>query len=336
MPGLPPSPSAPDPRAWDALAEAGGNLFATHAWASTWWDHHGGGGSLHVLCDDAADPRVVLPLHVTGRVVRTARLVGHGPADRLGPACAPEDRELAGRLLREAWTSGGLPADVLLLQDVPVAEGWWGTVGGRRVRSEPSPVLALEPGTDWEGFLAGRSRNFRSQALRKPRSLARDHRVEERVADEATLEEDLAALLDLHARRWGPGSAFLEERQRAFVADFAAVALGRGWLRLRVLRVDGRPAAAYLGFRFGGADYFYQLGRDPALDRESVGFVVLVSAVRDAVEAGSAEFRLLRGDESYKDRFATGSDDVCSVAAGRGPRGRPVVAAVAAARARRG
>ena len=89
--------------------------------------------------------------------------------------------------------------------------------------------------------------------------------------------------------------------------------------------VDGRAAAAALGFRFGPDFYCYQFGRDPGLDRESVGFVLLVHLVRAELESGAEEFRLLRGDEGYKQRFATDDGAITTVALPRGLRGRAAV-----------
>ena len=84
----------------------------------------------------------------------------------------------------------------------------------------------------------------------------------------------------------------------------AAAALARGWLRLWIERVDGKPAAAYYGIRYAGSEFFFQSGRDPAFDRLSVGSVLLMRVLEDACEAGVSEFRFLAGDESYKLRLA--------------------------------
>ncbi len=69
------------------------------------------------------------------------------------------------------------------------------------------------------------------------------------------------------------------------------------------------------------------------MDRESVGFVLLVHAVRDALESGAREFRFLRGDEDYKYRFADADAPVGTCAVPRGVRGRAAVALAARRRA---
>jgi hypothetical protein len=84
----------------------------------------------------------------------------------------------------------------------------------------------------------------------------------------------LDTLMRLHAARWGAGA--FEGTAGAFHRDFAHRALDAGWLRLWLMEVDGRPVAAWYGFRFGGVDAFYQSGRDQSWDRYSVGSQLLV------------------------------------------------------------
>ena len=103
----------------------------------------------------------------------------------------------------------------------------------------------------------------------------------------------------------------------------------RGWARLWLLEVDGAPRAAWYGFRFGGADSYYQAGRDPAWERQSVGFVLLVHTIRSAVEDGLAEYRFLRGAEPFKYRFANADPGLVTVARANGALGRATVTTAA-------
>jgi len=315
----------PDPALWDALALRARNLFASHLWASTWWETYGEGATPHVLVDDPVAPRVVVPLCSRGRVLRQVRWIGHGPADLLTPACDPADLPLAAGLLAGVLESRRPPADVVLLEDCPVGTPWWSGSPPRTVRGEVSPVLRVEPGLGWEGWLATKSRNFRGQATRKARALERDHDVVVRLATAETLDDDLASLFALHAARWQGESPMLDPRQRRFTEVFARRALERGWLRLWSMDVDGRCVSSLLAFVFGPDVYCYQFGRDPVLDRESVGFVLLVHAVRDAIGSGALEFRFLRGHEDYKRRFADDDAPVETLAWSRTRRGRAAV-----------
>ena len=113
----------------------------------------------------------------------------------------------------------------------------------------------------------------------------------------------------------------------AFHLDFARAALARGWLRLWLLELDGQPVAAWYGFRYAGCEWYYQMGRDPRRDRQAVGFVLLCHTMRDAFDAGVREYRLLRGDEEYKDRFATHDPGLATVAVARTPAAHAAIAA---------
>ena len=130
----------------------------------------------------------------------------------------------------------------------------------------PGSIIA---GASWEDYLASRSRNLRSQVRRKTKALERDHDAVFRLAEEATLEADLATLVDLHERRWRGrgGSGALGEAPRRFHSGFAAAALRRGWLRLWILELRGEPAAALYGWRVGDRYSYYQAGLDPAYER---------------------------------------------------------------------
>jgi CelD/BcsL family acetyltransferase involved in cellulose biosynthesis len=153
-----------------------------------------------------------------------------------------------------------------------------------------------------------------------------------RLADDPErLREDMETLLSLHQARWQADSAALAGRSAAFHHEFAALALQRRWLRLWLAEVEGRAVAAWYGFRFAGAEWYYQAGRDPAWDRSSVGLVLLAHTLREAINDGLREYKLLRGGEAFKYRFASGDAPVVTLAVARGPRGRAAAAAAATA-----
>ena len=132
--------------------------------------------------------------------------------------------------------------------------------------------------------------------------------------------------------RWrAAGGSRAFTNREAFHLDFAAQAFELGWLRLRFLDVDGRSVAALYNIRFGGAEYFYQAGRDPdpELDRTSVGLLLHAHAIREAIGDGLREYRMLRGDEPYKHRFADRDPGLTSVSWARTARGAVVQPGVA-------
>jgi len=314
-----------------ALAARACNPFASREWIQTWWQHFGAGRepTVGVLRDGAGGLQVIVPIYVWRRhPLRMARFIGHGPADYLGAVHAPADREAAAGALAD--TLDGANCHALLAERLPGAsplpKGWTGYA----LLEESSPVLALEAGS-WDEFLASRSSNFRQQVRRRERNLARDHELRFRLTENRDkLDEDFATLGRLHTARWGKHApnAFAGADQ-PFHRDFAALAFERGWLRLWTMELDGRPVACWHGLRFGGMEWYYQAGRDPAFDSRAVGFVLLAHTVREAMADGMTAYNFLRGDEPYKDRYGPAPLRVRTCVAGHGIRGR--AAAVAAA-----
>jgi CelD/BcsL family acetyltransferase involved in cellulose biosynthesis len=175
---------------------------------------------------------------------------------------------------------------------------------GYATRRQPlfaCPYLALPD--DWERYLATLTPTRRQTLRRKERKLQRDHAMTITDYDGDRVEEGLSRLMALHARRWesgGMGGAFCDPRvvrlHRRFATDLAT--LRRLWLT--TLDVGGEPVAAWYGFTWHDTVYFYQSGRDPEWDRESVGQVLMGAMIRRAIERGYRRFDFLRGEDPYK------------------------------------
>lgn len=319
---------------WDSLAERSGNLFATREWVSTWWRHYGADGewAATALRDPAGQLVAILPFYVaSARPVRVLRFLGHGAGDWLGPICAPQDIERVALALGRLMHTARPRWQVLLGEQSPADQRWAALLGATRLRFEASPSLHVE-WASFDDFLASRSRNFREQVRRKERKLSREHDLRYRLCgDPRELAGDLDTLFDLHDARWQDASDAFDAQRRRFHHDFASLALQRGWLRLWGMDLDGRRVAAWYGFRFAGAEWYYQGGRDPAYERQAVGFVLLSHTVREAMGDGVGEYKLLRGGEEYKGRFANRDTGLETFVVGRGPVGAVSAAALGAA-----
>jgi dTDP-4-amino-4,6-dideoxygalactose transaminase/CelD/BcsL family acetyltransferase involved in cellulose biosynthesis len=315
---------------WQRLAEATTNIFATPEWVTTWWRHFGADRPLLATAcrSPAGDVVGILPLYLWARrPIRVLRFLGHGPGDQLGPLCAPTDGAALARALRRAVEDGPLRCDLLLGERLPADEGWSGLLGARILLRERTPLIRFQHDS-WEAFLESLSARLRHEVRHDERKLAAEHELRYRLADDpARLQEDMGTLFALHEARWG-GTSTLSGIREAFHREFAACALERGWLRLWFLELDGRPVAAWYGFRFCGVDSFYQAGRDPTWQRSSVGLVLMTHTMRTALEQGVQEYRFLRGGEGYKYRFASHDRGLETLAFAKGAAG---VAGVAGA-----
>jgi CelD/BcsL family acetyltransferase involved in cellulose biosynthesis len=146
----------------------------------------------------------------------------------------------------------------------------------------------------------------------------------------------METLFRLHQATWGNAAPFARGRGRSMHEEFATIAHAMGWLRLWILELNSRPVAALYGFRFAQDEYFYQSGRDPRFSQNSVGQVLLTYALRAALEDGVREYRLLRGDENYKSRFANADAPVHTLALPNSRRGSVAVKAATLWKGRNG
>lgn len=310
---------------WRELAVLRGNAFITPEWFRAWWGHRP--DSIEPLLVAVRRPdgglAGVVPLVLDAqRRPRAIRFAGATWGDRFGLAARTEDESEVAAAAIAAIQEKHLDRYMLDLDHVDVDAAWWRELqrsSGKhfaRVEQQRFEVPFVDlTGLDWESYLATRSRNFRQQLRQRERRLHEAHDVVYRVATEETLELDLAHLFSLHERRWAEqGTTALKTPGVAgFLRAFAIAASERGWIRLRLLEVDGAPVAAFLGWRLGDAYAFYQSGFDPAWASHSVGTLLMADTVRSALDEGAAEFDMLLGDETYKKRFANASREVHTV-----------------------
>ena len=308
--------------AWTDVARRQDNVFSTWEWAWAWWSAYGNDREalVHEVRDAAGRVVGILPLYLAKkRPVRVLRFIGHGPGDQLGPVCAPADRTRVAAVLRLVVRELTGPRGVLLADALRGDLGWETALGGAVVRRQSFPLVELE-GLTWDAWLAGRSPNFRQQVRRRERRLQKASGLQFRlVRDEDERAWALRTLVDLHHARWRGTSTTFDAPNLPMHEHFTRLAAERDWLRLWVAELDGRPAAAWLGYRFGRADAYYQMGRDPSRDDTNIGSVLLMHTLRDAMEARSTEYRMLRGAEHYKGRLQSADPEVVTSVVGTDP-----------------
>jgi CelD/BcsL family acetyltransferase involved in cellulose biosynthesis len=174
----------------------------------------------------------------------------------------------------------------------------------------------LDADTDWETFKSKLGRATRQNTLRQTRRLFESYNCRfRRIEKTDELETAMDALVSLHQARWqskGDPGSFAIPGFEDFLREAARFSLAEGRLRLWVLEVDGRIAAARIAFFENGVVYCFQSGFDPAYAKDSLGKVLLGLCVRDCIEDESVrEYNFMGGADSYKDCWAkAGSDSV--------------------------
>lgn len=310
---------AAGPEAWDDLVQRSGSAspFMSWAWHRAWASCADPDEARHsqALVVYGPDGRLEALLPVVVRSVRFRRVSVSALTWAIGDLGCPDHLDVA------ATHEADLDAVVSALERLPwtvltlgLAEAApnahrLGQALGRRgfaVRRAPlwsAPYLDLPE--SWDAYLAGLSRNRRQTLRRKERKLHREHEVTLVDYDSGRLEEGWGRLLALHARRWEGAGAFGDPRVIRLHEQFAAELARRGELWLSVLELDGEPAAAWYGFSDRDTVYFYQSGREPNFERESVGDVLMAIMIRRAIERGYRRFDFLRGEEPYKGQWTS-------------------------------
>jgi CelD/BcsL family acetyltransferase involved in cellulose biosynthesis len=316
--------------AWRRLAELRENPFLTPEWFRAWLRANPAEEPFAIVWRVDSEVRGVLPLvRVAKGSIHLLRFAGARRGDWFTPACGIEDEPAmavaCGRLLRRerrAW-------QLLRLDRVDHDSTWpqalWaagakGSIAPARPRRTDSlPYIAFD-GSGYDGYLAGRSRNFRSQLGRRRRKLEGEHGLCFRMTTDAEqLDADLETFFRLHEERWRDrgGSTSGSEGVMSFHREFAAGALAQGWLRLWIAEADGVPAAAWYGWRIGRR-YCYSLsGLGKDYEDFALGTVLLAHTIEEAAAEGAEIYDMMWGDEAYKQRFETGRRDAATWVLGR-------------------
>lgn len=303
---------------WQSLQSASPLLtpFQTWEWNALWWRHFGRRKAMRLLLfRDTETSRLcgVAPLYLSwhrGLPLRRLTWLGYGNSDYLGLLALP-DRLDAVVLAFENYLADALRdwdyADFAQQRfDSPLLSPLHApTLIQQILPQEPCPSLLLP--ASWDALMQQLGKKMRSNLGYYDRLLLRTHPdATYELAQAGTLEEGMTALFDLHQRRWNarwlPG-VLGNPRVQRFHREIASAFLERGWLRLHLLRVEGRVRAVLYCFAVQGRTFYYLGGFDPELARLSIGTLLNGRAIRFAIEEGHTEFDFLRGNESYKYRW---------------------------------
>ena len=316
---------------WNELLQASASncVFLTWEWLFAWWRNLSEGRRLSLITVRRGGRLIAIaPLAVRPRSLSrllpwpSLEFLGTGLAgsdyldvivrrghEREGLAAVADALAAAGAVLELSHVPANVSAAAQLAGDLARRRGW--TASASRINVCPFIKLS---GHSWPSYLASLGSAHRYNVQRRLKNLTKQFDVRfEQATSEEQRREALELLIDLHNRRWserGGSQSFATAALRAFYDDVSRSGLELGWLRLFILRLDGRPAAALHGYQYGGVFSFYQAGFDPAFAKQSVGLVTMALAIKSAIEEGADEYDLLHGDEPYKYQWADKTRDL--------------------------
>lgn len=315
---------------WDELVEASepACVFLTWEWLHTWWKHLAGDRRLSIVAVRRGSELVALaPFCLQPRSLSRAR--PFSALEFLGSGFVGSDyldvivRKGSSAEVRQALTSwmAGTSRPLKLTNLRKGESVVAGVLAGLRekgwtaaeTKTNICPFIPLA-GTTWDSYLASLGTEHRYNFNRKWRRLNRDYEVSfEQACTPEQCREAIDLLIAQHNTRWrarGGSDAFHATGLVDFHRDWTQVALQRGWLRLYVLRLNGKPAACLYGLLYRGTFYFYQSSFDEAYQQASVGLIAMGLAIQSAIGEGAEEYDLLHGDETYKSHWSRHSRDL--------------------------
>jgi len=308
---------------WSNLAAQlpGLSIFLTPEWLFSWWLAYGENKTFCVLTFSTAHEGVVgiAPLYWERRelaplpALRVLRFMGDGSSDSddldfiVKPGYAARVAQALLEWMRRAqWDicefnclSSKSEVAALLVNEVRAA-GW-------KIETSERPLSRITFPATWEKYLKTLSAKERGKIGHRLRHLQARHPVQfRRCTRSDELPEFLNTLYALHQKRWEsrgePGSFALPARRR-FYLEMTRELLGRGWLELWQLEMDGTPVASQIGMRYGSRVYALQEGFDPAYATDSVGYVLRSQILRNCIDSGARSYDFLYGDQESKLRW---------------------------------
>lgn len=294
------------------------NPFTHPAWVLAWVDHLAGPIQPQVVTlREGGDLVGLAPLGLS-RVGPWRRLVPLGWPEADYPDFLIDGDASAGmellveRLLEDSWSwleMTDLPEESPLRPALEAAL----ERAGLEVRSQRAmecPRLVID--RPWEEFWGAKKRKFRYNLRRSLRLLGQEAGLVsyEIMVDGPEIAARLGQAMGIHADRWArrhTRTIFSQPRGRAFFQTALAGLAQEGLVRLDLMRAGERLVAFSLSFVSPATWYYYIPGFDPQFSRYSPGTLLLWRLVEQAHRDGAKTFDLMKGEEGYKDRWATGS-----------------------------
>jgi len=151
-------------------------------------------------------------------------------------------------------------------------------------------------GQSFDEYMDDRPAKLRNTIARKRRKLEREHEYTLRLFKDDEIKQ---GLIDYHTAYTASWKA---NEQQVALLDALAINLSvRGWTRLGVLYIDGKPTAAQLWFVVGGTASIFRLAYDEDWKRYSPGSILTAYLMQYVIDIDKVEeIDFLTGNEPYK------------------------------------
>ncbi|MFC1750298.1 GNAT family N-acetyltransferase [Pseudomonadota bacterium] len=152
-------------------------------------------------------------------------------------------------------------------------------------------------GLDYATYEKTLPSKLRNTFKRKQRKLEREFGYTIRIGqDDNDLDKLISDYEAVYEKSWKS-----EESHPEFIRTIIKCFADKGWLRLGILYVEGKPAAAQLWFVKDGVASIYKLSYDGQYSKYSVGSILTAEMMRQVIDDDQVELvDFLTGDDAYK------------------------------------
>ena len=151
-------------------------------------------------------------------------------------------------------------------------------------------------GQSFKDYMASRPSRVRNTITRKRRKLKREHGYEIRLYTDQSLQQALTDYNTVYRASWKA-----HEQYDGFIEGLAYSLSAAGWLRLAILYIEDKPAAAHFWFVVHGRASIFKLVYDEAWIQYSPGSILVSYLMEHVIEIDKVEeIDFLTGNDAYK------------------------------------
>ncbi len=318
-------------RAWDCILHQlhNTNIFVSFEWMWTWWRCLKKGKQLLlILVSDGAETVAIAPLMRDKRRIpftpitfKELRFISTVPAayspssfaGTLDVLIRPGYESAREALARYVLTEVGDFA-CLRLHPVPVdshtSSVFLRVAQDLGLKANVGKVFdnACLPVTgDWESYYKQRKKKERWRLRRLEQKLGENYQVDcEEFTDLDRIEEAAGSILEVEARSWKAvqGVPINDPQYNNFYFELAKILSRAGWLRLFVLKADGKPIAYQYYVHYQGSVTALKTSYDRSFDQFAPGKVLIPLALERFFRDGVSQVDLLWGNLDFKRKWA--------------------------------
>lgn len=303
------------------------DVFLTHAYMKAWWTSFGANKLLRVVLLEESGTgklRAIAPFFADPLSPCEWKLIGDVRADYCNVICEKGDAEALNQLF--VWLLQLSEWQIITMRKVP---GHAGVLGhfSKTCGPESTSIQKLDAWMTLSSPIVYRNLHHQHPVISQCRLEEQQSLLDSKnyvrqlkwFARQGTLEyrcvrtpdECLALLpefLSLYVRNWRSNSINEQElrnqNERYFMSLIHELS-AQNAVRLDLLTLDRRIIAAHLGFNWCNRVYYYKPCFDLNLSSHRPGKLLLAYIIREAARNGAAELDLLKGNEAYKNLYAS-------------------------------